>query len=74
MKTPTDSVPIRVEIDPENIFRLVGLLESYETFAVVRTVDRDRGHVELMSSPDFVDEIHALLESLKNEMSLKVLS
>ena len=68
-----DSVQILVEIDKKDIAYMVGLLESYDDFAVVRTLDRKRGLVELLCSPDYVPEVRRLLESLKDEMSLRVL-
>ncbi len=68
-----DSVQIRVELDRQKIAALVALIESYDDFAVVRTLDQARGLVELMCSPDYLDEVRALLESLKSAMNLRVL-
>jgi hypothetical protein len=68
-----DSIQIQVEIDKKDIAFMVGLMESYDDFAVVRTVDQKRGLIELLCSPDYVPEVRRLLDSLKDEMSLRVL-
>lgn len=68
-----DSIQIQVEIDKKDIAFIVGLMESYDDFAVVRTVDQKRGLIELLCSPDYVPEVRRLLDSLKNEMDLRVL-
>lgn len=68
-----DSIQLLVEIDKKEIAYIVGLMESYDDFAVVRTVDQKRGLVELLCSPDYVPEVRRLLDSLKNEMNLRVL-
>lgn len=68
-----DSIQIQVEIDTKNIAYIVGLMESYDDFAVVRTIDQKRGLIELLCSPDYVPEVRRLLDSLKNEINLRVL-
>ncbi len=68
-----DSVQILVEMDKKEIAYMVGLMEAYDEFAVVRTVDQSRGLIELICSPDYVQEVHRLLNSLKGEMTLRVL-
>ena len=69
----TDSIQLLVEMEKKDIAYLVGLIEAYDEFAVVRTVDQHRGLVELICSPDYVPEVRRLLDSLKNEMNLRVL-
>ena len=69
----TDSIQLQVEIDKKDIAYMVGLMESYDEFAVVRTVDQNRGLVELICSPDYVREVRRLLDSLKAEINLRVL-
>ncbi len=68
-----DSVQIRAELDRNKIAALVALIEAYDDLAVVRTLDQTRGLVELMCSPDYLDEVRSLLDSLKDEMNLRVL-
>ena len=69
----TDSTQILVEMDKKDIAYLVGLIEAYDEFAVVRTVDQRRGLVELICSPDYVQEVRRLLANLSEEMKLRVL-
>ena len=68
-----DSIQLLIEMDKKDIAFLVGLMEAYDEFAVVRTVDQSRGLVELICSPDYMQEVRYLLDSLKNEMPLRVL-
>ena len=67
-----DSVQVLVEMDKGDIAYMVGLMEAYDEFAVVRTIDQSRGLIELICSPDYVQEVHRLLDSLKEEMNLRV--
>lgn len=69
----TDSIQLQVEIDKKDIAYMVGLMESYDEFAVVRTVDQHRGIIELLCSPDYVRDVRCLLDSLKDEMKLRIL-
>lgn len=63
-----------VEIDKKDIAYVVGIFESYDDFGVVRTLEAERGHIEIMASPDYAEEIRILLENLALEIPLKVLS
>lgn len=69
----TDSVQWILEVNKSDIAYIVGLFEAYDDFAVVRTLDPERGHIELMISPDYVDEVAQLVDRLSNEISLRVL-
>lgn len=67
----TDSVQWRLEVDKQDIAYLVSIFEAYEHFAVVRTTDPSRGLVELMISPDYLQETQKLLDSLAREIPLR---
>ena len=69
----TDSVQWILEVNKSDIAYIVGLFEAYDDFAVVRTLDPERGHVELMISPDYLDEVAQLVERLSDEIPLRVL-
>jgi hypothetical protein len=69
----TDSVQWILEVNTSDIAYIVGLFESYDDFAVVRTIDPARGHIELMMSPDYVDEVAQLVDRLSDEISLRIL-
>ncbi len=68
-----DCVRWVVELDTKDIAYIVGLFESYDDFGIVRTLDAGRGHIEILISPDYVEEVRRLLESLVEEMPIKVL-
>ncbi len=69
----TDSVQWILEVNKSDIAYIVGLFEAYDDFAVVRTLDPARGHIELMISPDYVDEVAQLVERLGDEIPVRVL-
>ncbi len=69
----TDSVQWILEVDKRDIAYIVGLFDAYDDFAVVRTLDPARGHIELMVSPDYVDEVAQLVARLSDEIHLRVL-
>ncbi len=69
----TDSVQWILEVNKSDIAYIVGLFEAYDDFAVVRTLDPARGHIELMISPDYVDEVAKLVDRLSDEITLRVL-
>ncbi len=69
----TDCARWLVEIDTKDIAYIVGLFESYDDFGIVRTMDARRGHIEILISPDYVEEVRLLLENLAGEIPLRVL-
>jgi len=69
----TDSVQWILEVNKRDIAYIVGLFDAYDDFAVVRTLDSARGHIELMMSPDYVDEVAKLVERLADEIPLRIL-
>ncbi len=69
----TDSVQWQLEIDKEDIAYIVSIFDAYENLAVVRTLDSSKGLIELMISPDYLEETRKLLDSLAEEIPLRVL-
>jgi hypothetical protein len=69
----TDSVQWILEVDKRDIAYIVGLFDAYDDFAVVRTLDASRGHIELMMSPDYTDEVAKLVKRLAEEIPLRIL-
>jgi hypothetical protein len=65
---------LRVEavINPQDICFLNGIMEGHSDMAVLRTLDSAVGLIELLASPDYEEEIHALLLFLQKEMPLEV--
>jgi len=66
-----DSFNYQYEVDKKNIAYVVSLVEAYDYLAVVRTLDQSRGLIELLISPDFVDEVNSLMENLRKEISIR---
>jgi hypothetical protein len=62
-----------VELDTKDISYIVGIFEGYDEFGIVRTLDAKRGHIELLLSPDYVEDVRKLLDSLSEEIPLRVL-
>ena len=71
--THNDSVQWILEVNKSDIAYIVGLFDAYDEFAVVRTLDPARGHIELMMSPDYIDEVAKLVERLSEEIPLRIL-
>ena len=59
-----DSVQWQVEVDKKDIAYIVSIFEGYDDLAVVRTLDPSRGLIELMISPDLLEDARQLTEAL----------
>jgi len=66
-----DSIQWQVEVDKKDIAYIVSIFEGYDYLAVVRTIDPSRGLIELMISPDFLEDTIKLTESLAREISFR---
>lgn len=66
-----DTIPLLIQIPPEEIAFLSFVLESYEGVAIARTVDPLQGIVELMVSPDYQEEMREILKDLSREFPIK---
>ena len=64
----TDSIQWQVEVDKKDIAYIVSIFEGYDDLAVVRTLDPSRGLIELMISPDFLEDAHQLIRALSKEI------
>ncbi|MGA1867121.1 MAG: DUF4911 domain-containing protein [bacterium] len=64
---------IHIQAAPQYISYLNGVFEGYEWLAVIRTVDPEKGVLELLSSPDLEDDLRNILQGLTKEMGLKIL-
>jgi Domain of unknown function (DUF4911) len=69
----TDSIQWRLEVDKKDIAYIVSIFDAYENFAVVRTLDQSKGLIELMISPDYLEDTRKLLDSLAQEIPLRIL-
>ncbi len=71
--THTDSIQWQLEVDKKDIAYIVSIFDSYENLAIVRTLDQSKGLIQLMISPDYLEETRKLLDSLATEVPLRVL-
>ena len=63
-----DSIQWQVEVDKKDIAYIVSIFEGYDDLAVVRTLDPALGLIELMISPDFLEDARQLTEALSKEI------
>ena len=68
-----DSVQWQLEVDKKDIAYIVSIFDSYENFAIVRTLDQSKGLIQLMISPDYLEETRQLLDQLKTEIPMRIL-
>ncbi len=71
--THTDSIQWQLEIDKKDIAYMVSIFDAYENLAVVRTLDQSKGLIQLMISPDYLEDTHKLLDALAKEIPLRIL-
>ncbi len=60
-------------VDPKRIVLIKSMLDGYEGLVVVRTADPKEGVVELLVSPDFVEEMEQILEDLSRQIWMEPL-
>ena len=70
----TDSVQWQIEVDKKDIAYIVSIFEGYENLAVVRTLDPSRGIIELMISPDYLEDTRQLIKALAKEIPFRPLT
>jgi hypothetical protein len=62
---------IYLEIPPEHIAYVKFIFESYEEVGIIRTVDRQRSIIVLLTMPAFIDVARKILDSIKNDVPLR---
>ena len=68
-----DSIQWQVEVDKKDIAYIVSIFEGYDDLAVVRTLDPALGLIELMISPDFLEDGRQLTEALSKEIPFRTI-
>jgi hypothetical protein len=63
-----DLIEIYLRVSREDIALLKFAIESYEGIGLVRTIDRKKATVVVLAMPDFVHQVRAVLESLREHM------
>ncbi|QPJ61211.1 MAG: DUF4911 domain-containing protein [Candidatus Nitronauta litoralis] len=71
---PMDAVHWVLEIDKQDIAYIVGLFEAYDDIAIVRTLDAARGRIELIIAPDYLEDARQVVDALKEEIPVSVVS
>jgi hypothetical protein len=62
---------IYLEIPPRDIAYVKFIFESYEEVGIIRTVDRKKAVIVLLTMRDFVATARAILESIKQDIPLR---
>jgi hypothetical protein len=70
----TDSIQWQIEVDKKDIAYIVNIFDGYENLAVVRTLDASRGLIELLVSPDYLEDTRKLIDALSKEIPLRPLN
>ena len=70
----TDSIQWRIEVNKKDIAYIVSIFEGYDHIAVVRTIDPSCGLIELMISPDFLEDTRKLTEALAEEIPFRLIN
>lgn len=63
-----DLIEIYLRIRREDIALVKFLLESYEGIGIVRTIDKKKATVAVLAMPDFIRDVRAVLESLREHL------
>ena len=69
--TNADSVQWLLEVDKKEIAYIVSVFEGYDNLAVVRTVDPAQSIIELIISPDYLEDTKQLISALSKEVYIK---
>lgn len=73
-QSPKDNgLLVRVQSEAKYIWYVNGIFEGYDGLAVVRTVDKEKGIIELLSTADQSEDLQKLLQELSDEIGLIVL-
>jgi hypothetical protein len=64
---------LRIRIDPEQIYFLKFILEAYDNLAILTTVDRIEGVMELKYPAELEEDVKRVLQSLAQRLRLEYL-
>ena len=70
----TDSIQWQIEVDKKDIAYIVSIFDGYENLAVVRTLDASTGLIELLVSPDYLQDTRKLIDALSKEIPIRPLN
>ena len=69
--TYLNSIQWLLEVDKKEIAYIVSVFEGYDNLAVVRTVDPSQSIIELIISPDYLEDTKQLINALSKEIYIK---
>jgi len=69
-----DSIQWQIEVNKKDIAYIVSIFEGYDHLAVVRTINPSCGLIELMISPDFLEDTRKLTEALAKEIPFRLIN
>ena len=69
-----DSIQWLLEVDKKEIAYIVSVFEGYDNLAVVRTVDPAQSIIELMISPDYLEDTRQLIKAIAKEIPFRPLT
>ena len=67
----TDSIQWLLEVEKKDIAYIVSVFEGYDNLAVVRTVNAEQSIIELIISPDYLEDTRRLVHALSKELYIK---
>jgi hypothetical protein len=72
---PTKSVNLAIKCDPEKMNFISMVMNGYDRICLPRTRYGKEGILDLITSPDFVDDLYLILEDLKlnHDPSLEII-
>jgi hypothetical protein len=70
----TDSIQWQIEVDKKDIAYIVSIFDGYENLTVVRTLDASSGLIELLVSPDYLEDTRKLIDALSKEIPIRPLN
>lgn len=59
-----------LQVPPREIVLIKSIIEGYDEFGVLRTLDAEKGLIEILVATDFVPEADRILEELKEKMEI----
>ena len=68
-----DSIQWLLEVEKRDIAYIVSIFEAYDNLAIVRTVNSEQSIIELIISPDYLEDTRQLVNALSNELYIKII-
>ena len=69
-----NTIQLYFRVNPKDMAFVKFIVESYEGLAVLRTLDPREGIMEWMISPDLVEQAQELIDALRKEISILIIS